>query len=329
MTKVYFHGDYRTFSGPSNANRNILNNSDGRFSYQKSANKYFKRAEYISKIIMNDVTVFAGGDVYASIGIKLAKKLGKKTVYLMHGFYSYESIINNVQIEEKFLNSEKFILENVDLILCVSEKYSEWVKNYFPHLKDKISFVNSGLNPFENKKTKPYNERTVSVAAAGGDLPQKNNLTVCKAVEKINDKNVNFNIYGTKRSEEDIFLSFENCSFKGELKQEDFFEELENIKVFVVNSTVESFSLAAADALERGCSVLLSKDSGIRSILNLEDTDIIYDTENEDEIAEKIRYLLENPNNERIKASIDFEKVSWKKTAEKLYEACEKLYKGK
>ncbi len=245
----------------------------------------------------------------------------------MHGLACYESKINNIKTEERFLSSEKFILENVDLILCVSEIYADWLKRYYPHLKDKISFVNSGLNTFEKRVLKPFNERKYSVAVAGGDLPQKNNIRVCGAVEKINDENISLSVYGKKTKEENIFADFTHTNFVGELEQKRFFEKLENTKLFVVNSSVESFSLAAADALERGCSILLSKDSGIRSILNLEDTDIIYDIENEEEIAEKIRYILENPNNERIKASIDFEKVSWKNTAENLYKACENLFK--
>lgn len=319
MKKIYFHGDYRSFSGPSNANRYILEAADNKFIYQKSKNKYIKRMEYLLKIISTDVTIFAGGDVYADVGIKLAKKLGKKTVYLMHGFYSYESEINGVQAEERFLNSEKYILENVDLILCVSSVYAEWLKNYFPDIKDKISFVNSGINSFEKKNLKPYDKREISVAAAGGDLPQKNNIKLCQAVSEKLDKNIVLKIYGKKKEENTVEF------FKGELRQDLFFEELENTKLFVVNSTVESFSLAAADALERGCSILLSKDSGIRSVLNLEETDIIYNVEDETEIAEKISYLLEHPNNERIISSLDFEKVSWKKTAENLYNKAQTL----
>ncbi len=316
MTKVYFHGDYRTFAGPSNANRYILESSDGKFVYQKAKNKYIKRLEYILKIIFSDVTIFAGGDVYASVGIKLAKKLGKKTAYLMHGCYFYECGINGVIPEERFLQSEKFILENVDLIICVSEIYAGWVKNYFPHLKCKITFANSGINVFEKKKLKPYEERTISVAAAGGDLPQKNNEKICKALF---EENIVLNIYGKKKEES------KSEFYKGELKQDLFFKELENTKLFVVNSSVESFSLAAADALERGCSILVSKNSGIRSVLKLEDTDIIFDIDNENEIAEKVKYLLSKPNNERIVSSIDFEESSWKKTAENIYNKVQNL----
>jgi len=319
--KIYFHGDYRNSSGPSNANKNILSCADKRMLFLKSKNKIFKKAEYLLKVIFSDITVFSGVDVYAKIGIELIKKLNKKSVYLMHGCAEYEIEMNSMTIPQKNIDAEKYILENADLILCVSEKYAEWVKNYYPHLKEKISFVNSGINAFEKKKLKPYDERTISVAAAGGDLPQKNNQKLCQAISELNDENIVLNIYGKKEPEN------KNKFFKGELRQDLFFKELENTKLFVLNSTVESFSLAAADALERGCSILLSKDSGIRSILNLEDTDIIYDTENEEEIAGKISYLLENPNNERIKNTIDFEKVSWKKTAENLYKKCENLCK--
>ena len=323
--KVYFHGDYRNATGPSNANRSILSSANENIFFSKSENKILKGIEYILKVIFCDATVFSGVDVYAKTGLWLIKKFKRKSVYLMHGCAEYEIEKNSLTIPQKNIDAEKYILENVDLILCVSEVYSEWVKKYYPHLKNKISFVNSGLNPFQSENKKNCSERKYSVAVAGGDLPQKNNIKVCSAVERINNESINLNVYGKKTKDKNFFSGYTHTNFVGELEQQKFFSELENTKLFVVNSSVESFSLAAADALERGCSILLSKDSGIRSILKLENTDIIYDNENEDEIAEKIRYLLENPNNERIKNAIDFEKVSWKKTAENLYKACERL----
>ena len=124
--KIYFHGDYRSSSGPSNANKNILSCTGEKMLFLKSKNKILKKAEYLLKVIFSDITIFSGVDVYAKIGVELIKKLNKKSVYLMHGCADYEIEINSMTIPQKNIDAEKYILENVDLILCVSEKYAEW-----------------------------------------------------------------------------------------------------------------------------------------------------------------------------------------------------------
>ena len=45
----------------------------------------------------------------------------------------------------------------------------------------------------------------------------------------------------------------------------------------------------------------------------------------ENEIANKIDYLLENPNNARLMSSLDFNKISYKAEVEKLENYCNQL----
>ena len=46
---------------------------------------------------------------------------------------------------------------------------------------------------------------------------------------------------------------------------------------------------------------------------------------NENEIAEKIDYLLQHPNNERLMENLDFDRMSYKAEVERLEQFCRKL----
>ncbi len=113
------------------------------------------------------------------------------------------------------------------------------------------------------------------------------------------------------------------------LPNEQFMEKLSNAHVFVLNSEVESFGLSAVDALRAGCNILISQNSGIRSILSLTEEDIIFDAHNPSEIADKIEKLISKNNCKRILDSINFEHYSWKSVANRLYKICEAVYDGK
>ena len=87
------------------------------------------------------------------------------------------------------------------------------------------------------------------------------------------------------------------------------------------NSCFETFGLAPVEALSLNCSVLLSDKIGALDIIETaEESDIIYDYKNADEIAEKIKGILDRPNADRLAAGIDFDKYSWSERGKVLWE---------
>ena len=96
-------------------------------------------------------------------------------------------------------------------------------------------------------------------------------------------------------------------------------------ELFVLNSICESFGLSVFDALFCGCSVLVSNVAGSLDLLDATEHDIIYDPMNEDEITEKIDYLLKYPNNNRLLSSLDFDKISYKAEVRRLQQFCDEL----
>ena len=126
-----------------------------------------------------------------------------------------------------------------------------------------------------------------------------------------------------------MFSKYSHTTYLGMLPNEQFIEKLSNAHIFVLNSEVESFGLSAVEALRAGCNILISQNSGIRSILSLTEEDIIFDTHNHFEIADKVEKLISKNNCMRIMDSIDFNHYSWKNVADRLYKICEAIYRRK
>ncbi|MDO4188773.1 MAG: glycosyltransferase, partial [Lachnospiraceae bacterium] len=101
-------------------------------------------------------------------------------------------------------------------------------------------------------------------------------------------------------------------------KKEELFREC---GIFIQNSCFETFGLAPVEALCAGMSVLCSKVCGVLDLFSSADShDIIDNYSDADEIAEKIQYIMENPNREKLLRDIDFNTMSWEARTEELIE---------
>lgn len=92
-----------------------------------------------------------------------------------------------------------------------------------------------------------------------------------------------------------------------------------------VYSSFVYFYLIADDIVLDDSSILVTNVAGALELLNVTEQDVIYDPMDENEIAGKIDYLLQHPNNERLMKNLDFEKISYKAEVERLEQFCRKL----
>ena len=153
---------------------------------------------------------------------------------------------------------------------------------------------------------------------------------MCEAVEylaKEKKLKIQLLVCGRQYYENNVFEKYSHTTYLGMLPNEQFLEKLKNADIFILNSEVESFGLSAVDALSMGCNVLISQNSGVRSVLTLTDADIIFNPHDSSEIAYKIENIISKNNSERILNAIDFERYSWTSVSDRLYKICEKLYK--
>lgn len=326
MYKYLFVGSYKGNGGPPNVNKGIIANLDKDFKYVKSENKMFKRLELVFKYIFCDVVIFSG--LYSKLGVvlcKLGKHINKKSIYIAHGCYKIESKLNGFEIEDKPLKTEHDMLYNVDLILAVSKIHKDNLINAYPFCEDHISYLYNGvvkpnydISGIERKKGK--------IIVVGGDRKLKNNVKVAEAMKIANCKGI-LEIYGYLY-EPNKLPTGNNIKFCGRVPQEQLYKELASSELYILNSLYEPFALSVFDALLCGCSILISEKAGALELLDYTENDVIHNPNDVNEIAKKISYLLEHPNNERLMKNVNLEEISYKKEVEKLKEKCESLLKN-
>lgn len=322
MAKYLFVGGTDGNTGPSNVNKGIVANLTSNFYVADSKNKVAKYWSALINTFRCEVVVVSGMSKVGVYAIKLAKLLNKATIYIMHGCYEIETELNEAVVDTNSIQMEQYILHNVTLLLPVSERYSQLIQERYPFCKGKTAFLHNGV---ERVKLN-YNQicrKKGRIIAVGGDRKLKNNISIANAVAKL-DSSKKLVVYGHLYHPDDLPKG-DNIEFKGLVPQEQLYEEMQKSELYVLNSVYEPFALSVYDALLCGCSILVTNVAGALELLNVTEHDVIYDPMNENEIAEKIDYLLQHPNNERLMENLDFDKISYKAEVERLEQFCKKL----
>ena len=308
-------GGHFSNGGPDNVNQALIKFADRKILYIKSNNKPVRVLEIFWKMLISEGIVVSG--VCAKRYYDFMKVFHKKFVYLMHGCMDFENEINRLHLTSDFIENEKNLLNDAKRIVCVSEVYSEWVKKRYPEYAEKITFVNNGveLEQREKKEKEPF-----SIAVGGGNRCIKNNYAVSMAVKKLNSEGIPCKLYifGRKYPGNEEIEETDNIKYCGHLDKSPYYEKLDYISCFVMNSEVEPFGLVAADALNCNCSLLMSQNTGAKSIMKTEECDIIQQPHDVDELVEKLKYVFDHPNSDRLYESIDGQACSGKRSFQKI-----------
>lgn len=313
--KVFVVGDYYSGTGPANVTKEYIRTLPKGTLYQKSKNKVARLAELYTTIPRSDVVLLSGHSKQNLHAIRIAKKHNKKVAFLMHGCVEYENSINGVPDESMNLVERK-TLEGSDLILAVSNQFEHWLKKQYPQYADKISHVTNGVD-YKIINERPVMEKRSSnkIISIGGGMPRKRIVIVCRAIQNLIDKgmDITLTVAGDNGLDSDKIDEFEFVENIGLVNHDRMIKELQGSKLFIQNSCFETFGLAPVEAIMCGCDILLSKECGALSLFKtgVYDDDIIYDTENVEEIAEKIEKLLNNENHNRLIVELDKEHTSW------------------
>ena len=322
--KILFWGGFESNTGPSNINRKIVNNLTERFVCVTTPGKFRELVTALWILLRSDVLLVSGVSRKGAVLVRVAKLLRKPSAYLMHGCAEQEYLLNGIQPDEKGLKYEKCLWEYSDLILPVSKRYMEWAKKQYPQYAHKMDYVYNGVDAALFTNFDVCNKVPGTVAVSGGLSRLKNNLVVAEAVESLDGKAC-LRIYGGRK--QPIPERYRHTERMGKLSNVQFVDQLRQTSLFVLNSLLESFSLAALEALACGCSLLVSEVAGVCDLLALEETDIIHDPMDVEEIRRKISYLLDHPNHDRLRSQFNPEQWSFAKMVENLEEKCVTLTK--
>lgn len=329
--KIFLAGDYYSGTGPANVTGYYIENLPKGTLYQKMRSKAARVPEILINTIRADVVVYSGYSRQNIIGMKLAAKMGKPIAYIMHGCVEYENKINREPDEEMSKTEREFIALS-DVVFAVSGQFKEWLAENYPEYADKFDSIANGID--DNvidilHKQGDCEKDEHMIFSVGGGMPRKKIVNICRAVEILRstyDNNLRLTVVGAKGADTDAINAYSFVDNRGIVPFEQVVSLMRKSAVFVQNSCFETFGLAPVEAIAAGSAVLCSKEIGALEIIHgVTDSDIIYDYNNPDEIAEKVKELLIKSNNQRLKDGIDWEKESWKKRAEELVKKLEKM----
>ncbi|MDG0030619.1 glycosyltransferase family 4 protein [Priestia sp. Y58] len=327
--RLFFIGDFYSENGPSSVNKALKKIMPDNTLYSVETKPYKRIIELLIKIRQADLVLFSGLSKVNIIGFKIAKLLRKKAAYLMHGSHLIEGKLNQ-NLNKSLMNIENKVLELAPVIICVSENFVKYVKEYYPQHSDKTTYVNNGVDwnmigLAEYENTKRNKNMLLSV---GGGIPLKKIEMICKAVNHLNSKegyNLEFTVIGTNGSDTHKIKSYPFVTYIEKVDKRNMAHYYTTAQLYIQNSEFETFGLATVEALICGCNILISKNVGALSIINaLEENDLIYDINSIEEISRKIAHNLLNNNNSRLIKSVEKDNTSIEASYKKIISILEK-----
>lgn len=316
--RIFLVGDLKGNNGPASVNKALKKVLPQNTMYSEGNNVVRRIIDLLIKTIKSDIVIFSGLSKINIIGFRTARILGKKAAYLMHGHLGIEGKINKTKLE-KGIEVEKKVLELAPLIICVSESFMNMMIEKYPRYTNKLRYVNNGID-WDIMRDLSHNNVTRKnnmILSIGGGMPQKNILSLCKAIEHLNENqgyNLELTVIGKNGLDTGKIKGYPFVTYIEQVRKEEINIYYKQAQLYIQNSTFETFGLAPIEAIMCGCNLLISKNVGASVVFNhLQSMDVIDDTNSISEIAQKIKYSINNNNNNnRLIKSIDKEKTSLK-----------------
>lgn len=327
--RVFIAGDSWSGLGPANVTYQLIKEMPAGTRYLKSGNRFIRLAKQVIYTLSSNVIVYSGFSAQSLIVFFIARIFKKPSFYLIHGNIEYEGRLNE-DLNLKLVNKERKMFELANYILAVSEPFENWLKNQYPEYKDKIYHLTNGIDWNQMPSSENMDKEKNLILSIGGGVPQKNILTICMAINQIYEEQpecgIKLIVLGSDGLHSEEIKKYSFVDYQGIVSHEQVLELMCRTSLYVQTSVFESFGLALIEALLCGCSIVASRDIGALSILDaLKADDIITDCYDINEVKSKILHVLQYPNQNRLKKSIDKANTSVKYRVEELLTLIKKL----
>ena len=216
---------------------------------------------------------------------------------------------------------------NSDYIICNSINTMKEVIAYgFP--KERVFLTELGVDyRFLHTKLSKKSRKNFRVGFIGTLSPKKNVPFAINAFKKINDKNMEFELWGKSIYGKDFLTSLINndkrIKLMGFAPEDKLIEIYDSFNVFVMPSLYEGFCIPIIEAKARGIPVIIYKKAHISP----EVRKYCFEAEDEEDLADIIVNLRSNGYNEKTmkKALLHARRFTWKSTADATLVAYRKI----
>lgn len=246
---------------------------------------------------------------------------------------------SDVHLQWKFKRFiSKAVLNNANATIALSHN----MKNEMQKLSKKdIYVIPNGVDSsiFKEPKTKKGHNGT-KIIYVGSLLPIKGIKYLIKAMKILHSKypDLHLTIIGDGDDRRNLELMvheyalIQNISFVGKVSHKDIPQWLCKNDIFVLPSNSEGVPNVLLEAMAVGLPIIATNVGGIPDIIINKRNGYLVEPESPQEIAEKIQYLISNPQMRKIISKnnkIDIQKYSWNnivQTLEGIYSTIIKEY---
>lgn len=308
--KVLYLGDFIKCNGPAHVDQRLKKKLHKDVFFIQS-NDFRTLHKDIQALMRVDVCHVSGVSAKGVILFILCVLFRIKRTFTMHGFLAQDRQFRSVNRYRLWIEMVLIALSNE--VYTVSKKLKEQIGSKYDF---KFHVIPNGVSlnaPFDIEcKNKNL------IVCVGGGRPEKNILSVCHAVELINEKhnkNLELVVVGEDGRDSVKIREFKCVNYLGFIHPVELNALLLDAKIFIQYSYFESFSLAIFEALNQGCYVISSDQVGALEYVEGLDCIISVKIDSLEELVNSILLTLERSNLE----SVEFElgDISWESVSNK------------
>ncbi len=259
----------------------------------------------VIKTIKPDIVhTHLGGDIYG----RLAAKILKIPIIV-----STEHNLNRSE-KKKATWLKKITAAWTHKIFAVSQAVREDAILRYKLKPEQITVLYNGIDTnlytssnISNRLYNDNNSNKIIIGALGRLSSQKGFMSLIEAAAKTKNKNYLIEIAGEGELEGELKKRIKELELinrvrlVGRVEAKSF---LAKIDIFIFTSLWEGLGLAILEAGAMGKPIIASQIGGVREILN-EDNAFLFPAGDDDEIAEKIDFVLNNLNSQEVKNKIE------------------------
>lgn len=301
--------------------RNVMNFSKDIEAY-KQVKKLFENNKY--ELVHCHTPI---GGVIARMAARKYRKQGTKVIYTAHGFHFYKGApLKNWLL---YFPVEWICSFFTDVLITINKEDFALAKKHMHAKKTKyVSGVGIDLNKFSSNTLTNEDKLTLRrslgikdnekmLLSVGELIPRKDHETAIRAIHKLNDKRIKYFICGQGALHDHLQTLINDFSLSDNIKLLGFRTDISELcccaDLFVFPSLQEGLPVALMEAIASKTPVICSD---IRGNTDLVGGDALFEPQNINQIAEKIKqYIISNNAAEVEKNYINLKKFDLEKVA--------------
>ncbi len=194
----------------------------------------------------------------------------------------------------------KNILKNAKKVIFLSRSYLDRTEKYFKiSLKNKSEIITNGIDDYFIRniyKEKKDNEKIIKILTVGYISKRKNQIRICEAINKLNDKGINikYTIIGKCLDDKLLkkILSYPFVEYKEFMNKEKLIIEYRSANIFAMASLHETFGLTYLESLSQNTPIIYTESEGFDLLFKEGEVGYSVNPFSSNDIANKIEKII-------------------------------------